>query len=65
MLAKFEYWQSEEDDQWYFHLIAPNGGILVQSASFISEMDCLDALDMVKLYVDVAIVKKLDEISFV
>jgi uncharacterized protein YegP (UPF0339 family) len=64
MLARFEYWLSDEDEQWYFHLLAPNGGILVQSAGFISEMDCLDGIEMVRRYVDIAIIAKLDTVTW-
>ena len=62
MAARFEYWQSEEDGQWYFHMKAPNGGIIVQSAGHMTEYDCLDGLDMVRRFADVAIIAKPEEI---
>jgi uncharacterized protein YegP (UPF0339 family) len=54
MLAGFEYWQSDRDAQWYFQLKAPNGGILVQSGGYLSEHECLEGIDMVRRYADVA-----------
>ena len=62
MLAGFEYWQSIDDGQWYFHLKAPNGGILVQSGSYQHEHDCLDGIDMVRCYAGVAILQHVDTI---
>ncbi len=55
MLAGFEYFQSNEDTLWYFHLKAPNGGILVQSGGYITEHECLEGIDMVRRYADVAV----------
>ena len=57
MLAGFEYFQSEEDSLWYFQLKAPNGGILVQSGGYITEYECLEGIDMVRRYADVAILQ--------
>jgi len=54
MIAKFEYWQSEEDGQWYFHLKAPRNGIIVQSAGYTTENECLQGIEQVKRYADVA-----------
>ena len=54
MSIKFEYWQSEVDGQWYFHLIGPNGGVIVQSAGYMTENECLNGIEMVKRYSDVA-----------
>jgi len=56
MLATFEYWQSEEDEQWYFHLKAPYNGIIVQSAGYTTEDDCLMGIEQVKRYADLAII---------
>ena len=57
MLAGFEYFQSDRDAQWYFQLKAPNGGILMQSGSYLSEHECLEGIDMVRRYADVAIIE--------
>ena len=57
MLAGFEYYKSNRDEQWYFQLKAPNGGILVQSGSYLTEHECLEGIDMVRRYADVAIVQ--------
>jgi uncharacterized protein YegP (UPF0339 family) len=56
MIAKFEYWQSEDDGQWYFHLKAAHNGIIVQSAGYITEDECLLGIEQVKRYADVAII---------
>lgn len=63
MLAGFEYWQSDHDLQWYFQLKAPNGGILVQSGGFLSEHDCLEGIDMVRRYADVAVLQQSSSAS--
>ena len=57
-MIRFEYWRSKQDLQWYFHLIAPNGGVLVQSAGYMNEDDCLDAIEMLRIYSDVAPIAK-------
>ena len=61
MLTSIEYYQSELDNLWYFHLKAPNGGLLVQSAGYLTEHDCLDGIDMLRLYADVAVLVKKNE----
>ena len=63
MLAEFEYWHSREDGQWYFHLKAPNGGILVQSGGYQHEYECLDGIEMVRCYADVAVLNRADIIT--
>jgi uncharacterized protein YegP (UPF0339 family) len=60
MLAKFEYWQSEVDGQWYFHFISPNGGIVVQSAGYESEEECLQGIDLLRSYSDIAVITQPD-----
>lgn len=57
MLAGFEFFQSDRDLQWYFQLKAPNGGILVQSGGYITKHECLEGIDMVRRYADVAIIQ--------
>jgi uncharacterized protein YegP (UPF0339 family) len=56
MIAVFEYWQSEEDGQWFFHLKAPRNGIIVQSVGYVTKEECLEAIEQVKRFADVAIV---------
>jgi len=63
MLTRIEYYQSMDDSLWYFHLTAPNGGILVQSGGYITEHECLNGIDLLRLYADVAILDKKDEWS--
>jgi uncharacterized protein YegP (UPF0339 family) len=56
MIPKFEYWQFEEDGQWYFHLKAPSNGIIVQSVGYNTEYECLQAIEQVKRYAEIAII---------
>lgn len=65
MLAKFEYWQSEEDEQWYFHLRAPRNGIIIQSAGYTSRDECLEGIDQVRRYADIAIVTQSPMVSII
>jgi len=58
--VKFEYWQSEEDGQWYFHLIAPNGGVIVHSGAYMTEDECLEGIEEVRRYARLAIVTQPD-----
>lgn len=58
--VRFEYWQSEEDGQWYFHLIAPNGGVLVHSGTYMTEDECLEGIEQVRRYARLAIVTQPD-----
>jgi uncharacterized protein YegP (UPF0339 family) len=64
MSVRFEYWQSEVDGNWYFHLIAPNGGILVQSGAFITEDECLEGIEKTRTYSRTAIVVQPDVASY-
>lgn len=54
MITCFEYFKSLDDGQWYFHLKAPNGGILVQSGSYETKDECLYGIHLVRLFSDVA-----------
>lgn len=58
--VRFEYWQSEEDGQWYFHLIAPNGGVLVHSGTYDTEDDCLEGIEQVRRFARLATVTQPD-----
>jgi uncharacterized protein YegP (UPF0339 family) len=62
MLAHFEYWKSTEG-QWYFHLIAPNTGILSQSGGYDTKCECLEGIDLIRLYADVAAVQRRDTLD--
>ena len=50
MTEKFEYWQSEKNDEWYFHLVAPNGEIIAQSEGYKSKDGCIKGAEAVKKY---------------
>lgn len=54
MVEKFEYWQSEKNGQWYFHLEAPNGEIIAQSEGYTTKDSCLNGIDAVKSYAPTA-----------
>jgi len=61
MLTIIEYYRSMDDGLWYFHLKAPNGGILVQSGGHTTEAECLDGIEMLKRFADVAVIAKKDD----
>jgi uncharacterized protein YegP (UPF0339 family) len=63
MLTRIEYYKSLDDTLWYFHLKAPNGGILVQSGGYITEHECLNGIDLLRLYADVAVLVRNEEMS--
>ena len=60
LTVRFEYWQSEEDGQWYFHLIAPNGGVLVHSGAYDTEDNCIEGIEQVRRYARLATVTQPD-----
>lgn len=64
MLVRFEYWQSEEDGRWYFHLLAPNGGVMVHSGSYDTEDDCLKGIEDVRRHSRTAIVVQPDVAAY-
>jgi hypothetical protein len=56
MTEKFEFWQSEKDKQWYFHLLAPNGEVIAQSQGYSSKDNCINGINSVKKYAPTALV---------
>ena len=60
MTPIFEYWQSEVDEQWYFHIKIFNNGILAQSVGYTTRDECMQAIDLVKFYADIAPVLQPD-----
>ena len=64
MPVKFEYWQSEEDGSWYFHLIALNGGVISHSGAYLTEDQCLEGIEKVRLYSRTAIVVQPDVAAY-
>ena len=56
MTERFEFWQSDKDGQWYFHLLAPNGEIIAQSQGYSSKDNCINGIKSVKLYATTAII---------
>jgi len=55
-MEKFEFWQSEKDGQWYFHLIAPNGEVVAQSQGYATKDNCINGIKAVKLYAQNAVI---------
>jgi len=55
-MERFEFWQSEKDRQWYFHLLAPNGEIVAQSQGYTTKDNCINGINAVKLYASTAII---------
>jgi len=56
MTEKFEFWHSDKDGLWYFHLLAPNGEIVAQSQGYSSKDNCINGIKAVKLYAPTAII---------
>lgn len=54
MVEKFEFWKSKKDEQWYFHLVAPNGEIIAQSEGYTTKDNCLNGIEAVKSYAPTA-----------
>ena len=48
MLEKFEYWESQKDGQWYFHLKAENGKVIAQSQGYTTKKNCINGIDSIK-----------------
>ncbi|EMR74972.1 hypothetical protein MBGDF03_00158 [Thermoplasmatales archaeon SCGC AB-540-F20] len=46
----FEYWQSDSDGQWYFHLKSPNNEIIAQSEGYTTMQNCLNGIEVVKQF---------------
>ncbi|MBD3262877.1 DUF1508 domain-containing protein [Candidatus Woesearchaeota archaeon] len=64
MSTRFEYWQSDENGEWYFHLIAPNGGVIAHSGPYITEDECLEGIEQLRRYARTSIVLKPDIIDY-
>lgn len=54
MVEKFEYWQSKKNDEWYFHLVAPNGEIIAQSEGYKAKDGAIKGAESVKKYAETA-----------
>ena len=50
MSEEFEYWKSENDGLWYFHLKAPNGEIIANSEGYTTIDNCKNGIESVKKY---------------
>ena len=46
---RYEIWQSKQNGQWYWHLLAPNHKIIAQGEGYHNKADCLHAIDLVKM----------------
>ncbi len=46
----FTVWQSQNDSQWYFHLKASNGEIILSSEGYTSKQNSLHGAGAVKAY---------------
>jgi len=42
--AKYEFWKSEKDDLWYFHLRAANGEVQTPSEGYSTKQKCLGGI---------------------
>lgn len=48
MVEKFEYWQSNKNGQWYFHLKATNGEIIANSQGYTTKENCINGIQSIK-----------------
>lgn len=48
MSSKFEVFKSEKNHQFYFHLKASNGQIILQSEGYTTKSNCLSGIESVK-----------------
>ena len=48
MVEKFEYWQSNKNGQWYFHLKATNGEIIANSQGYTTKENCINGIYSIK-----------------
>ena len=48
--SNFTVWQSLNDGQWYFHLKARNGEIILRSEGYTSKQNALHSAGTVKVY---------------
>jgi uncharacterized protein YegP (UPF0339 family) len=62
--TRFEYWQSEENGEWFFHLIAPNGGVIAHSGAYMTEYECLEGIEQLRRYARTAIVVQPDVVDY-
>lgn len=59
MEEKFEYWQAEVNDQWCFHLVSPDGKVIVHSEGYTNEEKCLNGINEAIRYAETAEIAKL------
>jgi uncharacterized protein YegP (UPF0339 family) len=64
MFPKFDYFQSEVDLQWYFNLVDPSCAIIVQSAGYMTEEECIEGIELLRRFSDIAIVTKNETLAF-
>lgn len=48
MSSKFEVFKSPKNDQFYFHLKASNGQIILQSEGYTTKANCINGINSVK-----------------
>ena len=55
-MEKFEFWKSDKDGKWYFHLLAPNGEVVAQSQGYATKDNCINGINAVKQYAQNAVI---------
>lgn len=61
-MRAFEYWKSDKDGKWYFHLKASNGEIVCASQGYSSKQGCLKGISVVKLHSIGSKIIEVDEV---
>lgn len=59
--GKFEYWESESEEEWYFRLVNEDDEVLFQSEGYETDDECIEGIDKVKKCVKTAETELIDE----
>jgi len=54
---KFTYWKNQYN-QWYWRLRAHNGQIIASGEGYVNQVDCLRAINLVKLAHDAPVAEE-------
>ena len=47
-MQRFEYWKSDKNDKWYFHLRAVNNEVICASQGYKTKQNCIKGIESVK-----------------
>lgn len=58
--ARFKYWRSLKNGQWYFRFVAPNGEPMHNSEGYVTKQKCKEAIQNIINYTSTALVEEVD-----